>query len=195
MREAYVEGYKSQVAEIQGATAGEHCSAVCHNMCMHVLSAGQQIQRNCTAYCAYGTFVLQHGTLACLVQGSLNVHAQGASIRTVTFQRQWHPPVLVLFDFAERIVHILDDWYSEAGLCEFVEPIDFITAGGIAELVRIATAGWPTDGMVAQSQHPYDVLINIYANSRKFNGEPWEERWFSPRRMAIRCLAEMANYP
>jgi hypothetical protein len=61
---------------------------------------------------------------------------------------------------AGDLVCIINKLHAEAGLNFGKNVREFIAADGIPVLVKIATTGWPADGHVADSQHPYDTVTN-----------------------------------
>jgi hypothetical protein len=97
-----------------------------------------------------------------------------------------------------------------AGQCEDRTFSKFIAAGGVSALVHVAVTGWPADGNLAASQHPYDKATDVPLDAVEHETEPQflasldtmmmesEKRpgpkWRSPRRMAIVCLADMGHY-
>jgi len=95
----------------------------------------------------------------------------------------------------EDLVDIINTFHDDAGFGENVE--EFIAAGGITALVKIALTGWPNNARLSSSKHPYDVVISTDKTARV----DWQSllgdnprKWRSPRRNAISCLAEMGNY-
>jgi hypothetical protein len=105
---------------------------------------------------------------------------------------------------AEELITFLDDLHGEAGFGENIYA--FVKAGGIPVLVKFAVTGWPANGRVADSPHPYDKIVTC-PELDDLHGETFQEvqilglrpknnghYWRSPRRLAITALADMTNY-
>lgn len=84
---------------------------------------------------------------------------------------------------------------------------EFVAAGGIDALVHVATTGWPADGGLTTSRHPYDNVVAVNAAARQHEHDARQTHTGVPRqgargsgpeprsarRRAIVCLANMAR--
>lgn len=80
---------------------------------------------------------------------------------------------------------------------------EFRSGNGIAALVHVATAGWPADGNLATSKHPYDTVKDVGAAAVQYERDSMPSvkgvskagpKWRSPRRRAIVCLSMLGHY-
>jgi hypothetical protein len=98
---------------------------------------------------------------------------------------------------AGEMIRAMGVMHREAGYGDDIQP--FIAAGGIEALVRVAVTGWPAEGKLSSSSHPYDALANL--RDGPFSMPELSQQlgmgdgdWASPRRIALDCLADMSNY-
>lgn len=64
-------------------------------------------------------------------------------------------------------------------------------------LVQFATEGWPANGRVDRSEHPYDKVVDAEVDPMEDlmnHTAKADHHWRSPRRKAISALADMGNY-
>lgn len=84
------------------------------------------------------------------------------------------------------------------------ETKEFFACNGISALVHVAVTGWPSDGNLTASKHPYDTVVDVGATgvpheadatSAAMDGvKEGSPRWRSARRKAIMCLADLAHF-
>jgi hypothetical protein len=106
--------------------------------------------------------------------------------------------MLLLPDFrsAGQLIHLISG-FECCGFARSYVPI--LPAEAIPALVQIAVRGWPSNGDLLASQHPYDGVVGMYHDSvcGEADGSPLMgpdpgPYWRSPRRKAIGCLAAMS---
>jgi hypothetical protein len=68
-------------------------------------------------------------------------------------------PAKLLDLLAGEMIRVMGVMHREAGYWDDIQP--FIAAGGIEALVRVAVTGWPAEGHLSSSSHPYDALANL----------------------------------
>jgi hypothetical protein len=98
---------------------------------------------------------------------------------------------------AGEMIRAMGVMHREAGYGDDIQPL--IAAGGIEALVRVAVTGWPAEGHLSSSSHPYDAVVNV--RDGPFSMPEIAQQlgmddgdWASPRRIALDCLADMSNY-
>lgn len=78
---------------------------------------------------------------------------------------------------AGEVIRQLAVLHREAGFGEEIQPC--IAAGGLEALVRVAVTGWPADGNLDTSSHPYDAVLDCGDGPCTLPGiepEPGEEQ-------------------
>jgi hypothetical protein len=82
------------------------------------------------------------------------------------------------------------------------ETQDFFSCDGISALVHVAMTGWPADGNLTASKHPYDAVVDVgaagvvheaYCGPEVNDFKEGSLRWRSARRKAIVCLADLGH--
>lgn len=76
-----------------------------------------------------------------------------------------------------EVIRQLAVLHREAGFGEEIQPC--IAAGGLEALVRVAVTGWPADGNLDTSSHPYDAVVDCGDGPCTLPGiepEPGEEQ-------------------
>jgi hypothetical protein len=80
---------------------------------------------------------------------------------------------------------------------------EFIAADGMSAIVHVAVTGWPADGNLTASKHPYDRVTDVGAAAVQHEAhflapvktlKQGKHRWRSPRRRAIMALAGLGHY-
>jgi hypothetical protein len=108
-----------------------------------------------------------------------------------------------LIDKLEHQYSVIADLPTFARTGKAPNVTEFISGDGMSALVHIAVTGWPADGNLAASKHPYDIVTDVGAAALKYEADSMTAvkgvkksgpKWRSPRRRAIVCLSVLGHY-